>query len=303
MILLTIMDFLQSLFPVGPRKCKAKIRSIAASLSRWPACLKRNNLTCNRSLLLICILLSMLLRPAAAQVLRREAFALREATQLLVVTTPEWNATFGALQRYDRSAPGEPWNVVGHPIAVVVGKNGLGWDAGTKEAELQRARNPNDPVKKEGDLRSPAGIFHLGTTFGYAPRKPAAWRMPYLQLTSSIVCIDDPKSKFYNQLIDRAAVSPDWKSSKPMLRTDDLNQWGVVVEQNVDPAQPGDGSCIFLHIWPGPGQATVDSTATAQEQIEALLGWLDPDQNPVLVQLPASEYAVFSKTWRLPRIP
>ena len=88
-----------------------------------------------------------------------------------------------------------------------------------------------------------------------------------------------------------------------MLRTDDQNHWGLVVEQNVDPAQPADGSCIFLRIWRGPGQATVGSTATAQEQIENVLGWLDPAQNPVLVQLPASKYRALEKTWELPTIP
>ncbi len=297
------MDFLRLPFHLGLLEGRGKTRSIAVSPIRWPASLKRN-LTGrpNRSRLLLCVLLSTLLWPVAAQVLRRQAFALRETTQLLVVAIPEWNAMFGELRRYERSAPGGTWEVVGHPIAVVIGKNGLGWEAGTDAADPREARNVNDPVKKDGDLRSPAGAFRLGTTFGYAPRKPAAWKMPYLQLTPSTECVDDPKSKFYNQVLDRAAVSPDWKSSEHMLRTDDLNRWGLVVEQNVDPAQPGDGSCIFLQIWPGPGKATDDSTATAQEQIENVLGWLDPAQSPLLVQLPVSKIDALQKDWGLPAI-
>jgi hypothetical protein len=270
---------------------------------RWPVSLKRKVTgRSNRCRALLCVLLSALLWPAVAQVLRRQAFALRESTQLLVVTTPEWNATFGALRRYQRSVPGGTWNAEGHPIAVVVGKNGLGWEAGAKAADPEEARNENDPVKKEGDLRSPAGAFLLGTSFGYAQQKPMAWKMPYLQLTSSTECVNDPKSKFYNQVVDRATVSPDWKSSEPMLRTDDVNRWGLVVEQNVNPAQPGDGACIFLQVWRGPGQATDDSTATAQEQIENVLLWLDPAQSPLLVQLPASKYHALQKAWGLPAI-
>jgi L,D-peptidoglycan transpeptidase YkuD (ErfK/YbiS/YcfS/YnhG family) len=210
---------------------------------------------------------------------------------------------FGVLRRYERSGPGGTWKVVGAPIAVVVGKNGLGWEDGTEAADPQEARNGNDPVKREGDFRSPAGVFRLRTTFGYAPEKPVAWKMPYLRLTSSTECVDDPKSKFYNQVVDRGAVSPDWKSSEHMLRTDDMNRWGFVVEQNADPVQPGDGSCIFLNIWGGPGQATADSTATAQEQIEHLLGWLDPAQGPLLVQMPAFKYNALQKSWELPVIP
>jgi L,D-peptidoglycan transpeptidase YkuD (ErfK/YbiS/YcfS/YnhG family) len=296
------MDFRQAPTPAAPLEDKAKAGPSALSLRRRRAGIY------GRSLLLLgilpgALLLNAFLRPATAQVLRREAFALRNCTQMLVVITPEWNATFGTLRRYERSTPNEKWKAVGHPIAVVVGKNGLGWDTGAEVADPQEARNTNDPMKKDGDFRSPAGIFALGTTFGHAFQKPVTWRMPYLPLTPAVECVDDPKSKFYNQVLDRSAVSPDWKSSEPMFRTDDIYRWGLVVKQNVDPAQPGKGSCIFLHIWTGPGQATDGGTATAQEQMENLLAWLDPYQNPLLVQLPASKYDELQKTWELPAIP
>ena len=213
------MDFLRLPSHLGLLEGKGKTRSIAVYPIRWLASPKRKLMgRSNRSRLLLCVLLSTPLWPVAAQVLRREAFALRESTQLIVVAIPEWNAMFGELQRYERSAPGGTWKVVGHPIAVVIGKNGLGWEAGNDAADPREARSPNDPVKQEGDLRSPAGVFRLGTTFGYSSQKPMAWRMPYLALTPSTVCVDDPKSKFYNQVLDRATVSPDWKSSEQMLR-------------------------------------------------------------------------------------
>jgi L,D-peptidoglycan transpeptidase YkuD (ErfK/YbiS/YcfS/YnhG family) len=281
-----------------------KVRSIAGSLFRWPASHQRSlTESFDRSLLILCILLSTFHCSAAAPVLRREAFSLRDSTQMLVVTTPEGNAGFGTLRRYERSERSGKWEVVGHPLAVVVGKKGLGWASESEVTDTPGAQNLKDPVKKEGDLRSPAGIFHLGTTFGYAPLRPQGWTMPYLHLTSSTECVDDPHSKYYNQVLDRSTVSPDWKSSEHMLRTDDLYEWGVVVEQNVDPVQPGAGSCVFLHIWGGPGQGTVGCTATAQQQLEGLLGWLDPYKSPVLVQLPAARYASLQKAWGLPALP
>jgi len=147
-----------------------------------------------------------------------------------------------------------------------------------------------DPVKREGDGKAPAGIFRLASMFGYAPQPPAGWRMPYVSLTPSSECVDDSKSKFYNRVIDRAIVSSDWNSSEQMLRTDKRYRWGIVVSHNANPAIPGRGSCIFMHIWGGPGEATVGCTAMQREQIESVLSWLDRTRLPLLIQLPSPQY-------------
>ena len=43
------------------------------------------------------------------------------------------------------------------------GKNGLAWGKGIADNLDQR----DGPVKHEGDGKAPAGIFKLGTAFGY----------------------------------------------------------------------------------------------------------------------------------------
>ncbi len=53
---------------------------------------------------------------------------LETSRQAIVVTTPEWNATTGTLQRFERN--GDKWNRVGAPVAVVIGRSGLGWGRG-----------------------------------------------------------------------------------------------------------------------------------------------------------------------------
>src|SRR5260370_18579336 len=85
-----------------------------------------------------------------------------------------------------------------------------------------------------------------------------------------------------------------------MLRPDELYRWAILVDHNATPPTPGGGSCIFLHIWRGPGQGTVGCTAMPQEQIESLLSWLDPARKPLLVQLPAPQYEKLRKRWKLP---
>lgn len=231
----------------------------------------------------------------------KELPAFSRSTQMVVVTTSDWNAPSGTLQRYERESPGNPWKAVGQPIPVMVGKTGLAWGAGLLTPSHHDA---SDPVKKEGDGKAPAGVFRLSKAFGYAPQEQPGWKMPYLALTPSIQCVDDTNSKFYNTLVDTKAISPDWGSheNEHMLRSDDLYRWGILVEHNTNPAAPGGGSCIFMHIWRGPGQPTVGCTAMPQADLESLLGWLDPARKPLLVQLPAAQYQAVRHGWRLPAL-
>ena len=199
-----------------------------------------------KSLLPFCCLLATL--PYAVPVKAQDVppLPVRNSTQLIVVITPDWDAVDGWLQRYQRRSTSLPWDSVGDPIPVVVGKKGMGWGIGI--ASVAVAHDAEDPMKKEGDLRSPAGIFTLGTAFGYASDRPAGWKMPYLPLTPSIECVDDSRSRFYNRLLDRSAVSPDWKSSEHMRAAGEAYRWGVVIDHNSNSPRPEGGSCIFMHI-------------------------------------------------------
>ena len=225
---------------------------------------------------------------------------LHSSTQLLVVTTADWNDVQGTLQRYERSRSGGKWKPIGTAIPVVVGKNGLGWGSGIDLTDVGDLRLPGDPVKREGDGKAPAGIFQLGSAFGYASQEQPGWRMPYISLTPSVECVDDPSSKSYNRVLDGSTVPRDWNSSEHMRREDELYRWGIVVDHNSDPPRAGEGSCIFLHIWRGPGQGTVGCTAMPREQLESLLAWLDPARKPLLVQAPASQYKQLKQRLHLP---
>jgi hypothetical protein len=105
---------------------------------------------------------------------------LARSTQTIVVTTTNWNAVEGQLQRYERATANEKWRPVGEPISVVVGKNGIGWGIGVLATDDPNFRVSSDPVKREGDGKSPAGVFALGTAFGYASQTLPGSKMPYL---------------------------------------------------------------------------------------------------------------------------
>ena len=53
---------------------------------------------------------------------------------------------------------------------------------------------------KEGDQKSPIGLFSLGTAFGNAP-KPEGTNYPYRLLTPQDFWVDDSRSKYYNEWV------------------------------------------------------------------------------------------------------
>ncbi|MFN6202564.1 MAG: L,D-transpeptidase [Acidobacteriota bacterium] len=209
------------------------------------------------------------------------------ARQMVLVITPEWNSVDGRLSRYERVSGGRtPWRQVGQSIPVVVGKNGLGW-----AAEFADWRNDPEPVKREGDGRSPAGLFSLGSAFGYAPASELGrLAIDYLQVTKNNECVDDCQSGSYNQLVDGSRhPHRDWQSSEIMRRDDEYYRLGVVINHNLPRPVPCQGSCIFLHIWEGPGIGTVGCTAMAPEPMLEIVKWLDQSRKPVIVQLTEAE--------------
>ena len=227
-----------------------------------------------------------------------EPSPLDSSRQLVAVSTKDWDATTGTLQRYQRDTSSGQWQPTGAALPVVVGRNGLGWGIG-----LGAAWAPgNAPLKREGDGKAPAGAFAFNGAFGYAsPDAVPQVRLPYTQAVGVYRCVDDIASRHYNRLLFEDRVNKDWTSSEEMLRPDDLYRLGLVVEHNWGHrTQGGRGSCIFLHIWKGPDSTTAGCTAMDPADMESLLGWLDPALGPVLVQLPRPEYDRLQGAWGLP---
>lgn len=179
-----------------------------------------------------------------------------------------------------RESSGSPWKTHEGPLPANLGRNGVGWGAG--EPKLP---NPGGfPDKREGDGRSPAGIFELPWAFGTRPASEVTGvQLPWRECTETLRGVDDVNSRYYNRIVDEAVIpDKDWKSAEIMRRPDGLYDEGVAIAHN--PAnRRGAGSCIFLHIWRGPGKGTAGCTALARENVAAILRWLDPSKSPRLV--------------------
>src|SRR6187455_453265 len=132
------------------------------------------------------------------------------ATQLVLVITPGWDANQGTMRTFDMTEG--KWEPHGSAVPVTVGRAGSGWGLGLHTAQSGGMQ------KREGDGRSPAGVFRVGDAFGYASEVET--HLHYRAMTESDYCVDVPDAPFYNQIVDakkvgEAAVK---ESTEPMRR-------------------------------------------------------------------------------------
>ncbi len=153
------------------------------------------------------------------------------------------------------------WKVVYGPFDCNIGRNGLG-------------------KLKEGDGKSPEGVFELGSAFGYGGA-PAGSLWPWRESTDNDYWIEDSNSKYYNQYVSIDTVSKDWKASVK-LRIPYYRR-AIEVKYNTE-NKKGLGSAIFLQIWENENTNTGGCTAMNKDTIETVIKWLRPEAKPVLVQ-------------------
>jgi L,D-peptidoglycan transpeptidase YkuD (ErfK/YbiS/YcfS/YnhG family) len=185
-----------------------------------------------------------------------------ESKQVLLVTNNKF-LSFSRIQVYAVEKTGNKWQAALEPLSAVIGKNGFA---------------PLDE-KREGDGKSPSGIFALQMTFGY--QKSIQTKMPYRQAVDDDLWIDDVNSGDYNRWVKKNETQA--ASYEKMKRDDNLYKYGIVIEYNTDPVIKGHGSAIFFHIWRGKNRATAGCVAVSEDNIIKILGWLDPRAKPLII--------------------
>ena len=158
---------------------------------------------------------------------------------------------------------GQSWRPAFGPLKAVIGRQGFA---------------PPDE-KREGDGRTPSGVFPLPLVFGYDATAPT--KMPYRQARVEDLWVDDPASPDYNRWVVRGETAA--LSFERLRRDDDLYQYGIVIAYNTDPVVAGRGSAIFLHLWAGPDSPTAGCVAVTKADLLKILSWLDPAANPMIL--------------------
>jgi zinc D-Ala-D-Ala dipeptidase len=193
-------------------------------------------------------------------IIKNNAKTVGKSQQIILVTGEKGSSFVANIEVFEKD--GGVWKAALGPFKVSAGRNGF--------SGIDR--------KREGDGKTPSGIFALGRAFGYAPEVKT--KMPYRQAAENDFWVDDVKSAQYNMWVHG---KPEASSYEKMKREDNIYKYGIVVEYNTAPIISGLGSAIFIHVWRGEGVPTEGCVAMPEENVLKLLGWLDPSKKPLIV--------------------
>ncbi|PKN17289.1 MAG: hypothetical protein CVU71_17315 [Deltaproteobacteria bacterium HGW-Deltaproteobacteria-6] len=221
-------------------------------------------------LTVVLILSACAMRPSVIDRTTSSAKAgLSENVRQILLVTDERFLFFASRKVYVLEKQDSTWRQAMEPIDAVVGRNGFA---------------PSGQ-KREGDGRTPSGLYRLGTAFGYTAS--AVTKMPYRQAMADDVWVDDVGAPDYNRWVKQNETRA--LSYEKMKRDDHLYQYGMVIEYNTDPVIKGYGSAIFLHIWAGSGSSTAGCVAVSEEDMLKILAWLDPAAAPAILINPDAQ--------------
>jgi len=241
-------------------------------------------------------MLTRLLLLTVMAVLPAAAFELPAGSgQCLVGKAAGWNSSEVTLTLYEKA--GGAWKPVATPWKGRLGKSGLVWGKGMHPVPGGVA------TKKEGDNRSPAGVFSIGGAWGYDASIQKHPKLFYRKVTARDLWVEDPASPQYNRnvVLDHDPATA-WEKKQQMKQDDAAHSLKLFIAHNAPPAvTPGDGSSIFFHIWRRGGAApTAGCTTMEKPKLQWLISKIDPTKRPVYVLLPEAEYAKYRAEWKLP---
>ena len=106
-------------------------------------------------------------------------------------------------------------------------------------------KNGLTKFKKEGDYKTPKGIFEIENLYYREDRiqKPTT-NLKCIKIKKNMFWCDDIKSKKYNKLIKK----PNNFSHEKLFRKDNKYDLLIPIKYNFNKVIYGKGSCIFIHL-------------------------------------------------------
>ena len=154
-----------------------------------------------------------------------------------------------------------------------------------KRQELLRTnayvgKNGCDTDKREGDGKTPVGVFAIRRGFGLAT--PPQVGIAYTQLHGGEQWVDDVASARYNQWVTKDTTPVDWTSAEDLPSETVAYQYVAVIEYNTSNIVKGGGSAIFLHC--SKGRPTAGCISVSEEAMIKILGMLTPNTQIVIAR-------------------
>jgi L,D-peptidoglycan transpeptidase YkuD (ErfK/YbiS/YcfS/YnhG family) len=189
---------------------------------------------------------------------------LHRATRLIVVTVPAMDAPQATMRTFERRSPAARWAPRTPPEPAAVGAQGIAWGH-----PFQHLAKSAEPVKREGDQRTPAGIYRLGVTFGFAKDDRAG----HLHLEPGAhYCVHDARSPHYGRIVARSKVKAETRGEH--MAAFPFYKRGIVVDY-APRRRAKAGACIFVHVWGGEGVGTTGCVALPEARVAHLQEWTE----------------------------
>ena len=141
----------------------------------------------------------------------------------------------------------------------------------------------DEALGREGDFKTPLGVYTLRYGFYRADRLPAPKsRLRFRPIEPDDGWCDDPKDIAYNLPVKR----PYPASNEAMSREDGVYDIVIVMSHNDSPVRPNMGSAVFLHICRPDHRPTAGCLAVEPETMAQILPVLKPGLSVTISESP-----------------
>lgn len=137
--------------------------------------------------------------------------------------------------------------------------------------------SPKDKI--EGDLKTPTGYYPI--TFAFGKKNDLETHLDFVEIGRNHIWVSDTASSAYNTIVvDIDGKYANNQVNEKLFRNDDLYDYAIVIDYNVNPVVKGKGSAIFMHIQRSENHRTAGCISLPKEDIVNLIEWLNPAKHP-----------------------
>uniref|UniRef100_UPI003F907841 L,D-transpeptidase family protein n=1 Tax=Streptomyces fradiae TaxID=1906 RepID=UPI003F907841 len=161
-------------------------------------------------------------------------------------------------------------------------KGSSGWKAqfSTSAGRVGSNGVVDGATRRQSTYTTPSGTYTITEGFGVESSGTA---MPYTKVDDRHWWVEDPESKFYNQMhtaegADFPLTESGDRGSEHLINYPTQYAKALVINFNRWPAIPGRGAGIFLHV-NGNG-ATAGCVSVPRATMDRFMGWVRPSANP-----------------------